>query len=81
MRRIGSFLLFCGAAIGLGVGAAMLSGVHFVGVPWIVAVGLTKLTLLASGGLMAAGAVCIRLARRDEQRKALDAGTRDLRKL
>jgi hypothetical protein len=65
-----------GAALGFGVGVAMLGGLHFAG-PWLVAVGLTKLTLLASGGLMATGAVCIRLARRAEKQRLLHDGSND----
>jgi len=74
MRRLGSILLIAGVVVGAGVGLALLSGVRIVGVPWIVAVGLTKLTLLTSSGLMAAGAVCLRLDRRAESRHLLSRG-------
>ena len=71
MRTLGSVLMVGGAVLGVGVEVAMLGGFHFVSLPWIVAVGLAKLTLLASGGLMGAGAICHRLALRDEHLKAL----------
>lgn len=71
LRRVGSVLIGLGALIGVGVGAAMLAGVHVRGVPWLVAVGLTKLTLMASGGLMAGGAVCLRLDRREAARSLM----------
>jgi hypothetical protein len=77
LGRIGKGLMALGAAVGIGVGVAMLSGVHLAGVSWIVAVGLTKLTLLASGGLMAGGAVCLRLERRNAERRALSARSGD----
>ena len=48
-----------------------MSGVVHLAVPWLVAVGLAKLTLIATGGLMAAGATCHRLALRKEQRERL----------
>jgi len=39
------------------------------GVPWLVNVALAKLGLVGAGGLMAGGAVSIRLAGRKEQRQ------------
>jgi|GEM_PF-2377606 hypothetical protein len=71
MRRLGSILMIGGLVLGAGVGVAIIGGFHFASLPWIVSVGLAKLTLLASAGLMGAGAVCHRLASRDEQRQAL----------
>ena len=55
MRPLGSVLMVGGAALGVGVGLAMLGGFHFASLTWIAAAGLAKLTLLASGGLMGAG--------------------------
>ena len=75
MRKLGSILMAGGLTLGMGVGLAMVSGLTIDSLPWIVAVGLTKLTLLASVGLMGAGAVCHRLAARDEQRKTLGSGS------
>ena len=45
----------------------MLMHAGLVGVPWVVNVALAKLGLVASGGLMAGGAMSIRLARRRDQ--------------
>ena len=75
LRRIGSLLLATGVAVGAGVGVAMLVGFRPAGLSWLLAVGLAKLTLAASGGLMAAGAVCLRLDKRDAERKALSPGS------
>lgn len=68
VRIIGNTLIGAGIVVGSGVALVMLGGVPLPAMPWIVAVGLAKLTLLGSGGLMAAGAVCNRLALRQEQR-------------
>ncbi|HEY3745071.1 MAG TPA: hypothetical protein VGL17_02450 [Gemmatimonadaceae bacterium] len=57
-----------GLTLGIGVGVAIVGGSHLISLPWIVSVGLAKLTLLTSGGLMGAGAVCHRLAARDDRR-------------
>lgn len=66
--------MISGAAVGSALGVALLLHVQLPGVPWIVAVGLAKLTLIGSGGLMAAGAAMQRVARRQEERGALTAG-------
>ena len=50
MRPLGSVLLALGVLLGVGVGIGLLLGVQLPGVPWIVAVGFAKLTLIASGG-------------------------------
>ena len=72
MRRLGTSLMVGGLSLGMGVGLAMAFGVTLESLPWIVAVGITKLALLASAGLMGAGAVCHRLAARDERLKSLE---------
>jgi hypothetical protein len=74
MRPFGSLLLTLGVLLGCAVGVALLLGVQVPGVWWLVAVGLTKLTLIAAGGLMAAGALMIRLAKRSDARDRLGAG-------
>ena len=66
-----------GAAVGVTVVVAMVGGISVANVPLIVAIGLGKLTLLTSGALMAAGAVCNRLALRKEQRELLEHGRDD----
>ena len=75
MRLLGWALLSLGVLVGSMVGLAMLGGPHLTGLSWLVAVGLAKLTLLTSGGLMAGGAVCLRLDRRAAERAALRAGS------
>lgn len=69
MRRFGQLLMLLGLGLGSFVGIAILAGFTFPGVSWLVALGLAKLTLIASGGLLAGGAVLQRLAsRRDSDR-------------
>ena len=67
MKRIGTTLIGLGAAVGAAVGGAILVHAGLPGVPWLVNVALAKLGLLASGGLMAGGAVSLRLSKRREQ--------------
>ena len=71
MRRLGAVLLAVGVLLGFGVGAGMLAGIKINGVPWFVAVGMIKLALLSSVGLIAAGAFLQRLASRAERREQL----------
>lgn len=75
MRPLGALLLALGALLGCAVGVAILFGVQPLGVSWLVAVGLAKLTLVAAGGLMAGGAVLLRLAKRSEDRSRLTEPT------
>jgi hypothetical protein len=44
-------------------------------VPWLLALGLAKLTLAASAGLLGAGAFVQRLANRHDERPALPSDT------
>jgi hypothetical protein len=67
MKRLGQVLLGLGAAVGVGVGVAILTHTGLGGVPWLLNVGLAKLGLVASAGLMAGGAVSLRLAKRRDQ--------------
>ena len=68
MQRLGLLLLWLGALVGalvafaLGVNHFMPAGLH--GASWWLALGVVKLTLLGSAGLMTAGAVLLRLAYR-----------------
>jgi hypothetical protein len=71
MRTIGNLLMALGALIGMLVAVTMMTGVSLPGLPWLIIVGFVKLTLIASGGLIAAGGVCLRLANRAEERKRL----------
>jgi hypothetical protein len=75
MRSLGSLLLFLGLLVGVAGGAGLMLGLHASGWAWLVTIGLAKLTLLASGGLMAAGAGLHRLARRDEAQELLERHT------
>ena len=45
--------------------------IQLVGLSWLIAVGLAKLTFVAALGLVAGGAVLQRLARRAEERERL----------
>jgi hypothetical protein len=74
MRSLGTVLLALGALLGCLVGVGLLFGVQLPGVPWLIAVGMIKLTLIAAGGLMAGGAVLHRLSRRADERGALRPG-------
>ena len=69
MRPLGTMLMIGGLVLGVGVGVAIIAGPQFFSLPWMISVGLAKLTLLASGGLMGAGAICHRLAAREEQKR------------
>jgi hypothetical protein len=60
--------MWLGAAVGTAVSAGMLVGIGLPGVPWLFAVGLVKLTLLAAVGLIGVGAVVRRIALRSEAR-------------
>jgi hypothetical protein len=71
MKRLGSLLMLLGAAVGVTVGIAMIMGVRVNGVPLLVAIGLAKLTLVSSLGLMAGGAVLRRMGVRREAREEL----------
>ncbi len=71
MRPLGTLLLGLGVLVGSVVGLGLLLGVQLPGLSWLVAVGLVKLTLIASGGLMAGGAILHRLARRADERARL----------
>lgn len=75
MRPFGALLLALGTLLGCAVGVAILFGVQPPGVSWLVAVGLAKLTLIASGGLMAGGALLLRLAKRSDERARLGTGS------
>jgi hypothetical protein len=69
MRRLGHLLMTLGATVGVAVALAMLAHLGLAGAPWLVNVALAKLGLIGAGGLMAAGAVSVRLAARREQRR------------
>jgi hypothetical protein len=66
MKRFGKILLGLGAAVGVSVVGAIVTHIGIAGVPWLVNLALAKLALVASGALMAGGAVSLRLAKRRE---------------
>lgn len=77
MRKPGSILLGAGVLLGICVPVVMVTSVSILpSLPWIVAIGMAKLVLLGSGGLMAAGAVRLMLARRAEPYRAVRTDTR-----
>ena len=68
MTGFGKFLMGLGAAVGTAVAIAMFAHLGMNGAPWLVNVALAKLGLVAAGGLMAGGAVSVRLGKRREQK-------------
>lgn len=70
MKRLGFLLMIGGAAVGVAVAVGVAGGFHLA-LPWIASIAVAKLTLAASGGLMAAGAFVRRLGLRRETRSHL----------
>jgi hypothetical protein len=68
MRRVGLILLSAGALVGIASGVWTFVGPAAGGLSWLVGVGLIKLTFAAGLGLMAGGAVSLRIANRREAR-------------
>lgn len=71
MKRLGQVFMLLGAGVGAGVAVTMAAHFGLAGAPWIVNVALAKLGIVAAGGLMAAGAVSVRIANRREQSNLL----------
>jgi hypothetical protein len=71
MKRLGQAFMILGAGVGATVAIAMAGHYGLVGAPWIINVALAKLGIIAAGGLMAAGAVSVRIANRREQSNLL----------
>jgi hypothetical protein len=69
LRWAGRAMLALGVVVGSGIGLAILVGFHAAGLSWLIAVGLAKLGLVSAVGLMAGGAVCLRLDRRARERQ------------
>ena len=69
MKRLGSLLMLLGVLIGGILAIGMAAGVTVGGMPFLVAVGLGKLTFLAALASMGVGATLRRFALREEQRK------------
>lgn len=66
MKPIGKALLVLGALVGVVAGLWVMIGLDKVQLPWLVSVGLVKLIVVASLGIMGAGAGLMRIARRNE---------------
>ena len=77
MRRIGQLIMLLGSGIGVFVALAIAVHLRVDGAPWLVNVGLAKLGLIASCGIMASGAGVVRLANRHDERQRLRSGDRD----
>ena len=71
MKRVGGFLIGLGLTVGVGTTLAVFGHIGLAGSPWLINVALAKLAYIASGGLMAAGAVSIRATTRREQARQL----------
>lgn len=74
LKPLGRTLMVAGAAIGIAVGVGIGLGISLPGIPWLVAVGLAKLTLLGSAVLMGTGAILERLSGRVQDRDRLPPG-------
>jgi hypothetical protein len=74
MKRIGAALMILGAIVGVVAGAWVVVGLDRVHLPWLISVGLVKLIVAASFGIMGAGAMLTRIARKAESRARADIG-------
>jgi hypothetical protein len=75
MKRIGAALMFLGVLVGIAAGVWVAMGLDTVHLPWLVSVGLVKLIMVASFGIMGAGAVLTRIARNAETRARANIGS------
>jgi hypothetical protein len=75
MKRIGAALLVLGALVGVTAGLWVMIGLETLTLPWLVSVGLVKLIIVASLGIMGAGAVMTRIAKKAEQRSRANLGS------
>jgi hypothetical protein len=75
MKKLGSLLMVLGALIGVGASVWIAVGLDVVTLPWLISVGLVKLTIASSLGVMGAGAVLTRIA--NERDKRLPGGDSD----
>ena len=67
MKGFGKLLMGLGATVGAAVAVAVIAHLGVAGAPWLVNVALAKFGLVASGVLMAGGAVTVRVAARREK--------------
>ncbi len=67
---ISKALLLVGAVVGAATGVALALGVRLDRLPpWVITVGMYKLAFIAAGGLLVAGALLGRAARRKSHRR------------
>jgi hypothetical protein len=69
VKRLGSFLMAIGLVIGVILGIAVITDIRVNGLPFLLAIGLAKLTFVTALGFLGAGAAVRRLGVRNEQRK------------
>jgi hypothetical protein len=74
MKRVGSALMILGAGVGVVAGLG-IGGAYHLTLPWLVNVALAKLTLVASGGMMAGGAAVRRIGLRRERAAQLPSSS------
>jgi len=74
-RTLSKALLILGALVGTVAGLAMALGLRLDQLPpWMITVGMYKLAFIAAGGLLVAGALLGRAARRSATRDAERVG-------
>ena len=71
MKRLGQAFMLLGAGVWAVIALAIAAHYGLAGAPWIVNVALAKLGIVASGGLIAAGAATVRIANRREKSNLL----------
>jgi hypothetical protein len=72
MRLIGNVLLWLGVGVGVTSGVWLWLGPSAGGVPWLLGIGLIKLTFVVGLALIATGAVALRLDNRARLRQLLN---------
>ncbi len=75
MKKIGRALMAVGVAVGAAAGLWVALGPEAFGQSWIIGVALIKLTLAASLGLIAAGAIALRMGLRADLRESPPVGS------
>jgi hypothetical protein len=75
MKKLGSLLMLLGALIGVGASVWIAVGLDVAALPWLISVGLVKLAIASSLGVMGVGALLMRIANRRDER--LPAGESD----
>ena len=76
MKRLGAILMTLGVAMGAVFALALAIGLKVGDVPFLVAIGLGKLSFLVAATVMGVGAWMRRLGIRQEHRELREADTR-----